>query len=59
MQRLDPELTRFDTIPASRDEITMNLEEVDLPEKLRIVLMRRLKNLLPVQTKSVQAGLLE
>jgi helicase len=59
LQRLDPELTRFDTIPASRDEITMNLEEVDLPEKLRIVLMRRLKNLLPVQTKSVQAGLLE
>ena len=59
LQRLDPELTRFDTIPASKDEITMNLEEVDLPEKLRIVLMRRLKNLLPVQTKSVQAGLLE
>ena len=59
LQRLDPELTRFDTIPASKDEITMNLEGADLPEKLKVVLMRRLKNLLPVQTKSVQAGLLE
>ena len=59
LQRLDPELTRFDTIPASKEETTMSLEAVGLPEKLRIVLMRRLKDLLPVQTKSVQAGLLE
>lgn len=59
LQRLDPELTRFDTIPASREETTMNLDAVDLPEKLRTVLMRRLKDLLPVQSKSVQAGLLE
>jgi archaea-specific helicase len=59
LDRLDPELTKFDTIPASREEITMDLEAVELPEKLKIVLQRRLTKLLPVQTKSIQAGLLE
>jgi helicase len=59
LQRLDPEMTRFDTIPASREETTMDLEEVELPEQLRMLLQRRLTKLLPVQTKSVQAGLLE
>lgn len=59
LQRLNPELTRFDTIPASREETTMDMEETDLPEKLKMVLRRRLKEFLPVQTKSIQAGLLE
>src|SRR5512136_574794 len=59
LERLDPELTKFDTIPASREETTMDLEAMELPEKLKIVLQRRLTKLLPVQTKSIQAGLLE
>ncbi len=59
LQRLDPELTRFDTIPASREETTMDLEEAGLPEKLKMILRRRLNELLPVQTKSIQTGLME
>ena len=59
LQRLDPELTRFDTIPASREETTMDLEEAGLPEKLKMILRRRFNELLPVQTKSIQTGLME
>lgn len=59
MERLDPELTRFDTIPASREEATMDLESIEMPEPLKALLRKRLTKLLPVQSKSVQSGLLE
>jgi helicase len=59
LQRLDPELTKFDTIPASKVEPTLDLESVELPESLKQMLKRRLTKLLPVQSKSVEAGLLE
>ena len=59
MERLDPELTRFDTIPASRAEATLDLESVEMPEQLKAILRKRLDKLLPVQSRSVQAGLLE
>ena len=59
LQRLEPELTRFDTIPASREEPTLSLEDVALPEPLKRVLSTRLTRLLPVQSRSVKAGLLE
>lgn len=59
MERLDPELTRFDTIPASREEATMELEPIEMPEPLKALLRKRLTKLLPVQSKSVQSGLLE
>lgn len=59
MERLDPEITRFDTIPASREEATMDLESVEMPEPLKALLRKRLTKLLPVQSKSVQSGLLE
>lgn len=59
MERLDPELTRFDTIPASREEATLDLESVEMPEPLKSMLRKRLIKLLPVQSRSVQAGLLE
>lgn len=59
LQRLDPELTRFDTIPAKRDGSTMDLEDLGLPDQLKAILGRRLKRLLPVQARAVQAGLLE
>jgi len=59
LQRLEPELTRFDTIPASREEPTLSLEDVALPEPLKRVLSTRLTWLLPVQSRSVKAGLLE
>lgn len=59
MERLDPELTRFDTIPASREEATLDLESVEMPKPLKAMLRKRLTKLLPVQSRSVQAGLLE
>ncbi|MCK9440578.1 MAG: DUF5814 domain-containing protein [Methanothrix sp.] len=59
LQRLEPELTRFDTIPASKEEPTLPLESIALPKALKELLMKRLTRLLPVQSRSVQAGLLE
>ena len=34
LQRLEPELTRFDTIPASKEEPTLPLESIALPKAL-------------------------
>ena len=59
LQRLEPELTRFDTIPASKEEPTLPLESIALPKALMELLQRRLTRLLPVQSRSVKAGLLE
>ncbi|MFZ2472784.1 MAG: DUF5814 domain-containing protein [Methanothrix sp.] len=59
LQRLEPELTRFDTIPASKEEPTLPLESIALPKALKELLKKRLTRLLPVQSRSVQAGLLE
>jgi len=59
LQRLEPELTRFDTIPASKEEPTLPLESIALPKSLMELLKKRLTRLLPVQSRSVQAGLLE
>jgi helicase len=59
LQRLEPELTRFDTIPASKEEPTLPLESIALPRDLMELLQRRLTRLLPVQSRSVKAGLLE
>jgi helicase len=59
LQRLEPELTRFDIIPASKEEPTLPLESIALPKSLLQLLARRLTRLLPVQSRSVKAGLLE
>lgn len=59
LQRLEPELTRFDTIPASQEEPTLPLSSIDLPKSLMQLLQRRLTKLLPVQSRSIKAGLLE
>ncbi len=59
LERLEPELTRFDTIPASGEEPTLALESIALPRELMDLLKRRLTKLLPVQSRSIKAGLLE
>ncbi|MGB5100279.1 MAG: DUF5814 domain-containing protein [Methanothrix sp.] len=59
LQRLEPELTRFDTIPASKEEPTLPLDSIALPKALKELLKKRLTRLLPVQSRSVKAGLLE
>lgn len=59
LQRLEPELTRFDTIPASKEEATLPLEAIAMPKALMLLLQKRLTRLLPVQSRSIKAGLLE
>jgi len=59
LERLEPELTRFDIIPASREEATIPLASIALPPSLMQIMQRRLTKLLPVQSRSVKAGLLE
>lgn len=59
LERLEPDLTRFDIIPASREEPTLDLETIELPQALKEHMRKRLTKLLPVQSRSVQAGLLK
>lgn len=59
LQRLEPELTRFDFIPASHEETGLPLDSIDLPGPLKELLRRRLTRLLPVQSRAISAGLLE
>jgi archaea-specific helicase len=59
LQRLQPELTRFDFIPASQEGPTLELESVLLPARLKELLRKRLTRLLPVQSRAIEAGLLE
>jgi helicase len=59
LQKLEPELTLFDTIPASRKETTLPLASIALPKSFMKLLQKRLTSLLPVQSRSVQAGLLK
>ena len=59
LQRLDPELTMFDVIPASKEEPTLPLESIKLPKELMELLRKRLTKLLPVQSRSIKAGLLD
>jgi helicase len=59
LQRLMPELTRFDVIPASREEPTLPLKSVALPPPFMKILERRITKLLPVQSRSIKAGLLD
>ncbi len=59
LQRLETELTRFDIIPASKEGPTLALESLNIPRELKEMLRQRLTKLLPVQSKSVQAGLLD
>jgi helicase len=59
LEMIQPELTRFDTIPASREEVGLEIDELDLPADQKELLRKRLSRLLPVQSRAVQAGLLQ
>jgi helicase len=57
-----PELTRYDIITGSEEDKIENykIDELDIPEELKkIIHSRGIKELLPVQTLSVKAGLLK
>ena len=56
---LPPELTRYDTIPASDEKVkAVKIESLGLDSRLKAILMERVGELMPVQAKSVQSGLL-
>lgn len=59
LQRIDPDLTRFDVIPASEEVASLSIDDIQIPTELRDFLKRRLTNLLPVQAMAVRKGLLE
>jgi len=58
----NPELTRYDIIMGSEEDNIENykVDDLNIPEELKeIIKSRGIKELLPVQTLSVKAGLLE
>ncbi len=58
--QLDPELTRFDTISATTDEVDpVPVDTLDLHPGIQGLLEDRFDTLLPVQSLSVDHGLLE
>ncbi|MXV63290.1 DEAD/DEAH box helicase [Natronorubrum sp. JWXQ-INN-674] len=58
--QLDPDLTKFDTISATTDEVDpVRVDSLDLHADLQDLLEDRFETLLPVQSLSVENGLLE
>jgi len=57
---LPPELTRFDYIPAADTRIqAVKVKDLKIDPALKAVLLEKMDELLPVQSKSVAAGLLD
>ncbi|WP_255192924.1 DEAD/DEAH box helicase [Natronobeatus ordinarius] len=58
--RLDPDLTKFDTISATTDEVDpVRVDTLDLHPDLQALLEDRFETLLPVQSLSAENGLFE
>ena len=58
--RLDPELTKFDTISATTDDVELvSVETLELQPPLQALLEDRFETLLPVQSLAVDAGLFD
>ena len=57
---LPPELTKYDVIPASNDRVKLlRVKDLDLDPEFKELLSGKMDELMPVQVKSVQAGLLK
>ncbi len=57
---LPPELTRFDMIPAADTGVVpVKVKDLKIDPALKDVLLEKMEELLPVQSKSVRAGLLD
>ena len=55
-----PELTRYDVIPASNEKVkSMYVKDLDLDGRLKDILAEKMGELMPVQIKSIQSGLLQ
>ncbi|TYT63922.1 DEAD/DEAH box helicase [Natrialba swarupiae] len=58
--RLDPDLTKFDTISATTDEVDpVRVDSLDLHPDLQGLLEDRFETLLPVQSLAVENGLID
>ena len=58
-ENLDSGLTRFDTLKASKTEKKFMVKDLPVHGKLKNILLGGLAELLPVQTLSIEAGLLD
>jgi helicase len=57
---LPPELTRYDIIPASGDRTkALRVKDLELEPRLKAVLAEKMDELMPVQVRSLEAGLLK
>ncbi len=58
-EKLDPEVTRYDTVRSFREERKMPVRTLPIHNRLKDLLLKKAKFLLPVQALSVDAGLFE
>jgi helicase len=57
---LPPELTRYDVIPASDGRVkAVRVKDLDLEPRLKNILEERMGELMPVQVRSLESGLLK
>ncbi|HTX44581.1 MAG TPA: DUF5814 domain-containing protein [Methanocella sp.] len=57
---LPPELTRYDTIPASDTRAeAVHIMDLELEPRLKAILAEKMDELMPVQVRSLQSGLLK
>jgi helicase len=57
---LPPELTRYDLIPATQDTVkAVKVKDLDLDPRFKEILSGGMAELMPVQSRSVHAGLLQ
>lgn len=57
--RLDESTTKYDTIVSSEDEKKMPVKSLSVHKRLKDLLLKKSKDLMPVQALAVEAGLLE
>ncbi|MCX9013677.1 MAG: DUF5814 domain-containing protein [Candidatus Methanoperedens sp.] len=58
-ENLDSGLTRFDTLTASRVDKSIKVKDLAIHDKFKSILLGGLRELMPVQALSVEAGLLD
>ncbi|MDL2260918.1 DEAD/DEAH box helicase [Methanimicrococcus sp. OttesenSCG-928-J09] len=57
--RLDETTTKYDTVVSSKDEKKMPIKSLPIHKRLKDLLLKKSKDLMPVQTLAVESGLLE
>ncbi|MDW7733517.1 MAG: DEAD/DEAH box helicase, partial [Methanolobus sp.] len=58
-EELDHELTRFDSIAASKDISSSKIKDLPIHRKFKDLLLKKSDTLLPVQSLSIESGLLK